>query len=224
MSAATATAVGHEIKQSAGMLTFFGILMVIFGLLAVGSPFVAGLAVVWYFGVMLVVGGIFRVVYAFKAQSLGAGIWAILIGFLTIFAGLVMLGRPLMSLAVMTLVLAVYFLLEGISQIIYAFQVRPELGWGWALIGGIISLALGFMIWRAYPAPATWLIGVLFGIHLLFHGLAMLGIGAAARAVGGEISKMAQEVEEIAGIEPMAQKPASETAAAATESESESKE
>lgn len=204
MSAATATAVGHEIKRSAGMLTFFGILMVIFGILALGSPFIAGLAVVWYFGVMLLVGGIFRVIFAFKAQSLGAGIWAILIGFLTLFAGLVMLGRPLMSLAVMTLILAVYFLIEGISQIIYAFQVRPEIGWGWALVGGIISLALGIMIWRAYPEPATWLIGVLFGIHLLFAGLAMLGIGAAARAIGGDIEKVVEEVEEIAGVEPEA--------------------
>ena len=189
MSAAATSAAG-EIKKSAGMLTFFGILMVIFGILAIGAPFVAGLAVVWYFGLMLVIGGIFRVIYAFKAQSLGAGIWAILLGFLTVFAGFVMLGRPLLGLAIMTLVLAVYFIVEGITEIIYAFQIKPEIGWGWALAGGIISLVLGVMIWREYPAPATWLIGVLVGIHLLFHGLAMLGIGAAARAVGGGIEKV----------------------------------
>ena len=201
MSAAAATTAAGEIKKSAGMITFFGILMVIFGILAMASPFVAGLAVVWYFGVMFVVGGIFRVIYAFKAQSLGAGIWAIVVGFLTIFAGLVMLGRPMMGLAIMTLVLAVYFFIEGITEIIYAFQVKPEIGWGWALIGGIISLALGIMIWRAYPAPATWLIGVLVGIHLLFHGLAMLGIGAAARAISGDIDHVVREVEEVIGIE-----------------------
>jgi len=195
MRAAAATSAAGEIKKSAGMLTVFGILMVVFGILAMGSPFVAGLAVVWYFGVMLVVGGIFRAIYAFKAQSLGAGIWAIAVGFLTIFAGFVMLGRPMMGLAVMTLILAVYFFIEGITEIIYAFQVKPEIGWGWALVGGIVSLALGVMIWRAYPAPATWLIGVLVGIHLLFHGLAMLGIGAAARAISSGIDKVVDEVE-----------------------------
>ncbi len=208
MSAIAATSAAGEIKKSAGMLTFFGILMVIFGLLAMGSPFVAGLAVVWYFGVMLVVGGIFRVIYAFKAQSLGAGMWAILVGFLTIFAGLAMLGRPLMGLDIMTLVLAVYFIVEGITQIIYAFQVKPEIGWGWALVGGIVSLALGVMIWRAYPDPAAWLIGVLVGIHLLFHGLAMLGIGAAARALSGGIDEIVHEAEEAVGIEPKMEEPA----------------
>jgi uncharacterized membrane protein HdeD (DUF308 family) len=200
MSAATTA--GGEIKKSAGMLTFFGILMVIFGFLAMGSPFVAGLAVVWYFGVMLVIGGIFRVIYAFKAQSLGSGMWAILVGFLTVFAGLALLGRPMLGLAVMTLILAVYFIIEGITEIIYAFQLKPELGWAWALVGGIISLALGVMIWRAYPAPATWLIGVLVGIHLLFQGLAMLGIGAAARAVSDGVDEIIHEAEEVAGIDP----------------------
>jgi len=201
MSAAAQASPAGEIKKSAGMLTFFGILMVIFGILAMGSPFVAGLAVVWYFGVMLVVGGIFRVIYAFKAQSLGAGIWAIVVGFLTVFAGFALLGRPLMGLAIMTLILAVYFIIEGITEIIYAIQVKPEIGWGWALVGGIISLALGVMIWRAYPAPAVWLIGVLVGIHLLFHGLAMLGIGAAARAVASGVDEIAHED---AGEEPTA--------------------
>jgi uncharacterized membrane protein HdeD (DUF308 family) len=175
------------------MLTFFGILLVIFGFLAMGSPLVAGLAVIWYFGVMLLVGGIFRVVFAFKAQSLGAGIWAILVGILTILAGLVLLGRPVLGLAVMTLILAIYFIVEGLTEIIYAFQVRPEIGWGWALFGGLISLVLGIMIWRAYPEPTTWLIGLLVGIHLLFQGLAMLGIGVAARTIGSGIEEIARE-------------------------------
>jgi len=214
MSAAAATSAAGEIKKSAGMLTFFGILMVILGFLAIGSPFVVGQVVAIYVGVMLLVGGILRVIFAFKAKSLGAGVWAILIGFLTVFAGLVMVSNPLMTLGVMTLILAVYFLVEGIIQIIYAFKIKPEIGWAWALFGGIMSLILGLIIWRQYPVSGTWAIGILFGIHLMFSGFAMLGIGSAARAVSGGIDELVHEVEEVAGFEPKTDEPAAAPAPA----------
>ena len=165
---------------------YIGILMVIFGILAIGSPFVSGLAVAMYVGAMLFVGGIFRLIFAFKAQSLGSGIWAILVGFLTILAGLYMLGNPVLGLGMITLVLAVYFFIEGIFEIIYAFQVKPMIGGGWALFGGLVSLVLGIMIWRQFPVSGTWAIGILFGVHMLFTGMAMLGIGSAARSMAGE--------------------------------------
>lgn len=185
MSAAVAAPPVGEIKKSAGMLTFFGVLLVIFGFLAMASPFVAGMAVAMYVGAMLFVAGIFRLIFAFKAQSLGSGIWAIIVGFLTILAGLYMLGNPVLGLGIITLVLAVYFFIEGIVEIIYAFQVKPMIGWGWALFGGVVSLVLGIMIWRQFPVSGTWAIGILFGVHMLFTGLAMMGIGSAARAVAG---------------------------------------
>jgi uncharacterized membrane protein HdeD (DUF308 family) len=59
------------------------------------------------------------------------------------------------------------------------------IGWGWALFGGVVSLVLGIMIWRQFPVSGTWAIGILFGVHMLFTGFAMMGIGSAARAVAG---------------------------------------
>jgi len=52
------------------------------------------------------------------------------------------------------------------------------------------------------------------GIHLLFHGLAMLGIGAAARAISGGIDEVVHEAEEEIGIEPKTEEPAAAPAPA----------
>ena len=63
-----------------------------------------------------------------------------------------------------------------------AFSVRPEQGWGWLLVGGVISLLLGIMIWRQFPLSGAWAVGVLVGIRLIFAGWTMIMLGATGHA------------------------------------------
>ena len=105
--------------------------------------------------------------------------------------GLVMVGRPLLGLTSLTLFLAAYFVVEGAFEIIQGFQIRPMKGWGWVVAGGAISLLLGWMIWRQWPMSGAWAIGTLFGIHLIFSGFSMIGIGGAIREVADDVQAAA---------------------------------
>ncbi len=173
-----------EARKNAKWLIGLGIVQVIFGLLAIGCPLVTGIVVSVFVGAMLLVSGIGRIIQAFKANSWGVGMLALLIGALTVIAGVVMLFRPVVGLATLTLVLAFYFLFEGISTLVVAWRMRPAQGWGWVFFNGLVSLLLGILIWRQWPVSGAWAIGTIVGIHILFNGWSMIMIGALARRRG----------------------------------------
>ena len=92
-----------------------------------------------------------------------------------------MLARPGMALATLTLVLAAFFFVDGIFQIVWAFRLRPIKGWGWTLLSGVVALALGIMIWRQFPVSGIWAVGTLAGINLIFGGSSIVAICGTAR-------------------------------------------
>ncbi len=112
--------------------------------------------------------------------SFGHGLLVFVLGALAIIIGGYMISRPGMALGTLTLVLAVYFAVDGVFQILWAFRLRPIKGWGWALFSGIVSLALGVMIWRQFPVSGVWAVGTLAGIQMVFGG-SVCGIGLRCR-------------------------------------------
>jgi uncharacterized membrane protein HdeD (DUF308 family) len=65
----------------------------------------------------------------------------------------------------------------------YAFEHRAQLSgrWGWMLTSGIVDLILAGIIFAGLPASATWALGLLVGINMLFGGIAMIGMALAAK-------------------------------------------
>ncbi len=75
---------------------------------------------------------------------------AILCGILYLFAGVVLLERPLLGAAGYTLFLTMLFFAVGIVRIAGAILHRFS-GWGWAVLSGCVSVLLAVLIWRDYP-------------------------------------------------------------------------
>ena len=177
----------ERIKHNAGMVIAIGVVLLIVGILALASPFVAGLSVAIIVGALLLVGGIAQLVFAFQAGSFGKGLLAFLLGALTVAAGAIVIARPGVGLATLTLFLVAYFIIEGIFEAIWAFQIKPVSGWGWSLFSGIVSLLLGIMIWAQFPLSGAWAVGVLVGIKLIFSGWTLIILGGAARSRAKEM-------------------------------------
>ena len=149
------------------------------------APLMAGMTVALMVGFLLVAAGIMRTVFAFKCKSWGKGILVFVLGLLTLLVGFYMVARPGLALVSLTLFLAAYFVVDGIFEIIEAFDLKPLKGWGWMLFGGVASILLGIMIWRQWPLSGAWAVGILVGIKLVFAGWAMAGIGVAGRSIAG---------------------------------------
>jgi uncharacterized membrane protein HdeD (DUF308 family) len=172
-----------DAKKNAGWLIALGVVSVIVGVLAIGSPMVAGMSVSMVVGAMLLITGIGHLIGAFKAGSFGSGLLGFLGGALTTVAGVVMFFRPVVGLEVLTILLAIYLVFDGISGIILGFRVRAlGRGWGWLVFSGVLGLVLGVLIYRQWPVSGVWAIGTLVGIHILFRGWSLIAIGLAARS------------------------------------------
>ena len=182
-----------DAKKNAGWLIFLGVLNAIVGFLAIGSPMVAGMSVVILVGIFMLIAGISQLFGSFKAGSFGSGALGFIGGLLTSVAGLLMFTRPLFGLGVLTILLGIYFFIDGIGEIALAFRIKPEKGWGWTLISGILAILLGFFIMSQWPFSGAWAIGMLVGIHLVFRGISLVVIGAAARSSLAQVKEGAEE-------------------------------
>jgi len=170
-------------KEGGKNMTIFGIIAIILGVFAMLAPGVTGISVAILVGVIVLIAGIVRIIWAFQAGSLGKGLLMFAIGGLTLLCGIALVANPLFASGVLTIMLVVYFIVDGIAEIAAAVRLRPTTGWGWMLFGGIVSIWLGIMIWGQFPLSGVWAIGILLGIKLFFVGLIMVMGGSAVRSM-----------------------------------------
>jgi uncharacterized membrane protein HdeD (DUF308 family) len=171
----------QKARKNAGRMIFAGILSVLAGILCIARPALGSLSVTFLVGIMMVVGGIARMFGVFSADSFGHGLLALLGGILTLVAGLVTLAMPGLGLATLTLILAAWLFIDGISGIMLSFRLRPGHGWGWVLLSSIAALVLGCMLLAHWPWSGLVAVGLLAGINLLMSGIMMISIGSAVR-------------------------------------------
>jgi uncharacterized membrane protein HdeD (DUF308 family) len=169
-------------KAGGKHMTAFGVITIILGLLAMLAPGLTGVSIAMLLGGLVVVSGILRMLWAFQSGTLGRGLWMFAIGGLTLLCGIALLANPLFASGVLTIVLAVYFFFDGISEMSVGFGRLGD-GGGWLLFSGIVSLMLGGMIWAQYPLSGASAMGTLLGIKLFFAGLTMLTGGSAVRSM-----------------------------------------
>jgi len=164
-----------------------GIVLVVLGILAILLPNIASLAVEILIGWLMLIGGAVGLYMTFTTKGAPGYWWSLISAVISIIAGILLLIWPITGIVSLTIVLVAFFLIEGISSIMYAIEHRRELTgrWGWMLASGIITLALAFLIYFGLPSTAAWAIGLLVGIDLVFGGAALIGIALAARKEGG---------------------------------------
>src|SRR5438552_541112 len=149
-----------EIVRHASTLSIlWGVLLIIFGMLAVGSPFLAAVAVNVVIAWLIVLAGVVHLILAFQAHRAGSLIWKLLVGLAYLFFGVYLILHPVLGVVSLTLVLASLFLVEGILNIILFFKMRSMQGSSWVLVDGSITLLLGLMIYLQWPFSSAWAIG-----------------------------------------------------------------
>jgi uncharacterized membrane protein HdeD (DUF308 family) len=173
-----------DLSRNWGWLLAFGILSIILGTVGMGMTFGLTLVSVVFFGALLIVGGTFQLVDAFKCQGWKGALWHILIALLYIAGGLLIVVDPGLASETLTLALAGVLIAVGVSRAIMALQHRGQSGWGWLVLSGLISIALGAMIIAKWPMSGMWVIGLFVAIELIFNGWAYLFVALAARRAG----------------------------------------
>ncbi len=160
-----------------------GILCDIVGVYSILVPIVASISVTVLVGWALLVGGIVQLVHALRRDLSWSwdDAWRILVCVLTIAAGVWILLAPLTGTVTLTVVLVAWFWAIGVLRLMAWWKVR-RVERSWTIgVNGAASVILGILIWANLPSSATWAIGLLVGIELLFAGSALIMAALAGR-------------------------------------------
>jgi uncharacterized membrane protein HdeD (DUF308 family) len=162
-----------------------GIILVILGLAAITIPPVATLAVEILFGWLILISGVVGLITTFWMRQAPGFWWSLVSAILGIAAGIVLLLWPLSGVLSLTLILIVFFVIEGVASIMFALEHKRELSgrWVWMLASGVIDLILAAVIFAGLPGTAAWAMGLLVGINMLFGGSALIAMALHAREI-----------------------------------------
>jgi uncharacterized membrane protein HdeD (DUF308 family) len=178
-----ANSIATDVRRATTWSIVLSVLMIGAGVLAIGLPRIAGVAVTAIVGWLLLFSGLLHLAFAWRADRAGGVLWEILLGILYGAIGFYLIASPVGGLASLTLAIAMYLLIEGILELVLSFQIRPAAGSGWMLVDGIITLVLAVMIWSTWPSSSVWVVGTLVGISMFFSGITRLMLSMAVRRI-----------------------------------------
>jgi uncharacterized membrane protein HdeD (DUF308 family) len=182
-------AVAQAVREHWELFLVEGIVLVVLGVLAILVPMVATIAVTILIGWLFLISGVVGLITTLRMRNAPAFWWSMLSAVLGIVAGIILLGWPVFGAVSLTLLLTVFFTIEGVASIMYALEHRKELSghWEWMLVSGVVDLILAFIILTGLPGTAVWALGLLVGINLLFGGTSMIAMALHARGSGPSV-------------------------------------
>jgi len=168
-----------EMIQNWGWFLAFGIVLVLLGVAAVTRSVKSTVVSMSFFGWMLLLAAGIEI-----AQAVLVGKWSgfflhLLFASLFGVTGVLFVWRPVISAEVATFVMAMFFLMSGLFQLVSSLMIHTLPGWGWQALNGVLTFVLGILVLAQWPASGLWAIGLFVGIDLIFFGWAwiMLALG-----------------------------------------------
>lgn len=153
-----------------------GIFFIILGLCAVVIPQFFSVAIVVFLGWIILFGGAAHIGRAFMFSDMpGFGLW-LFMGILQGVVGYLFITEPAAGVLTLTMLMTLFFALEGITKISLAFMMRPLANWGFILFSGITALVFALIIWISWSETAHWLLGLFLGINMIFLGWSLVKI------------------------------------------------
>jgi uncharacterized membrane protein HdeD (DUF308 family) len=170
----------HELRRLWGWMLGMGVLLAVLGAVAIVHSVAASIISIVFFGWLLVVAGIIGIVHTLRHRKNSHFALHLLDTVFALVVGVMLLLNSLAGLLVLTLLLAVYFIVAGVYRIGVALTMHAP-GSGWTLLGGLITLLLGILVWLQWPIAALWIIGLFIGINLLITGVSQIMLALALR-------------------------------------------
>ena len=166
-------AMREKVKRHSFWYLLQSALMILGGILALVFPVISSVAIVVFLGWLLIFSGALQAFSLIDVRHV-PHFWLQLVSVvLSVLVEILFLRNPGAGLLTLTLLLIVFFMVEGISKIIFSLTIRPFPNWGWVFASEVVGILLAFYLWANTPVTAIWLLGVLLGIELISEGAAL---------------------------------------------------
>jgi uncharacterized membrane protein HdeD (DUF308 family) len=177
-------AVAESVRRRALWFLVQGGLMVVTGIIAVAHPLIAALTTAAILGWLLIVSGVVQGLGLIGARHVPHFSMQLVSAILGVLVGFLLLSHPGEGLFALTLLLIVFFFVEGVAKIIFSLTVRPLPNWGWVLASGLVAVLLAAYLWSSLPISASWILGLLLGVTLITEGAALAFFAWSIRRSG----------------------------------------
>ncbi|WP_031434662.1 HdeD family acid-resistance protein [Methylomarinum vadi] len=153
-----------------------GLIFVILGTLAVIAPHVSTIGITLFLGWLLLLGGIVQLVRSVGLMTMpGFGLW-FFIGAAQTAVGYYLIKNPTQGSLTLTLIITVFFVIEGISKVSLALMMRPLAHWGSMFFTGITAICFAFAVWLGWPETGYWVLGLFLGVNMMLLGWVLIRI------------------------------------------------
>jgi uncharacterized membrane protein HdeD (DUF308 family) len=122
----------------------------------------------------------------FQAITRSVKHWYIplIVGIILIAAGIYVFMVPIETYLTLSVLFSISFIIIGLLDIFFSIRNHKILqGWGWYLVGGLLSLA-GGVILSIYPGISIVILPFVVGFTLLFSSFLLLGYSFEMKSLG----------------------------------------
>jgi len=167
-----------------GWVLFFGVITLALGILALAWPGRTLIVVAVVFGVQLVVMGVFRFVAAFAFPDLGGGTRVLyaLLGVLSLIIGLYALRHVLITIVALALLLGIFWVVNGTTELFTAISLREMPNRGWNIFAGILGIIAGIIL-LAYPGISVLTLAIVVSVWLIVYGMMLISVASQMRSL-----------------------------------------
>jgi uncharacterized membrane protein HdeD (DUF308 family) len=166
-----------------GWILAYGVVTSLAGIAVLAWPGETLLVVAVLFGVQLIVAGAFRFVAAFAIDDLtgGSRILLALLGVLSVIIGLWAVRHALLTLLALTVLLGIFWVVNGVIELFTALSHRGMPERGWTAVMGLLSVIAGVIV-LAFPGLTLVGLAIILGIWLVIFGVMEILVAVRLRA------------------------------------------
>jgi uncharacterized membrane protein HdeD (DUF308 family) len=175
-----------ELDRKRGWYLALGIFLVLLGLVASYMAVATTMLSVVFLGWILFAAGAGLVILSFLTGRWSGFLLTLAAGVLSIIAGITTLSNPVSGAIAITLMIGTILIAAGIYRSVASVVMRFPY-WGWALVSGIVTFALGVMLVNGWQRTSLWFLGLAIGIDLILHGFSWIMFSQRIHSVAGHV-------------------------------------
>ena len=136
----------ETLQKNWWLIAVRGVLAIVFGVLALASPYIVIFSLITFFAFFAILSGFFILTLAFLGETDNKGL-RIIEGLIFLGAGIVVLLNPVSALGGIMIFIAAWAILSGLIHIVGAIKMRKVITNEWLMIlNGVISIIFGILL------------------------------------------------------------------------------
>ncbi len=179
-SSAMREALQETVRKNSLLFLLQAALMVVAGLVAFVYPLYSSVALAAFLGWMLIFAGVVQVISLIGATKVPHFWLQLVSAVLSVIIGFLFVRNPGVAVGTLALLLIVFFMVEGMSKVVFSLTVRPLANWGWVLASGVLGVLIALYL-LSNPTLSLVMLGLFIGVQLISEGVAIGSMAWQAR-------------------------------------------